>query len=300
MAREPTASATATLLALAVSSVSLVGGVWTFLDPGLLYGPDAMQGSARGTALVMVAVALPWLLLTVWASRRGSTSALLLWAGALLYLLYNAVLLLFLTPFNAAFLVYVAMLGTALWALGYLAVGRGLWDAGARMALAAPVRGVAAYVWVVAALNTAAWLTTVIPALDDPYPTPMLAGTGVPTNAIYVQDLAVWLPLAAVAATWLWRRQARGAAVVAAVLGMWVIESISIGVDQWFGSRADPASPVTSAALVLPFLAVAAIGCLPLLLLLRANRTESAQSPPHRSSGGHPHRMNRGKESAET
>src|SRR5689334_15943205 len=106
MATEPTASATATLLALATSAVSLLGGVWTFLDPDLLHGPEAMQGSARGTALVMVAVALPWLLLAVWKSRRGSTGALLLWAGALLYLVYNAVLLIFLTPFNAAFLIY--------------------------------------------------------------------------------------------------------------------------------------------------------------------------------------------------
>ena len=73
-----------------------------------------------------------------------------------------------------------------------------------------------------------------------PYPTPLLAGTGVATNAIYVQDLAVWLPLAAVAALWLRRRQARGGVVVTAVLVMWVIEAVSVAVDQWFGVRADP------------------------------------------------------------
>jgi hypothetical protein len=273
MEARPTASKAATSLALATCALSFLGGVWTFLDPGLLHGPGAMRGSARGTALVMVAVALPWLLCAVGASRRGSSSALPLWAAALLYVVYNSVLLLFLTPFNAAFLIYAAMLGTALWALGYLAVSHELWNLGARVARAAPVRGLAGYVWVIVALNTAAWLADVIPALDDPYPTPMLEGTGVPTNAIYVQDLAVWLPLAAVAAVWLWRRQARGAVVVGAILGMWVIEGISVGVDQWFGSQADPVSPVVSSALVIPFLTLAAIVCVPLVLLLRSNRS---------------------------
>jgi hypothetical protein len=268
----PTASKAATGLAVAVCVVSLFGGLWTLADRGLLFGPEAMRGSARGTALVLVCVALPWLAGAMWAARRGSSSALLLWAGALLYVVYNAVLFLFLTPFNAAFLVYVAMLGSALWALGYLAVSRGLWQAGAQIAGAAPVRGLAAYVWVVVALNALAWLRVVVPALDDPYPTRMLAGTGVVTNVIYVQDLAIWLPLAAVAALWLRRREARGAVVIGAVLGMWVIESISIAVDQWLGSRADPSSSVVSSGIVVPFLLLAAVGVVPLILMLRANR----------------------------
>lgn len=261
---------TAGVLAMATASVAVVAGFWTFVDPGLLRGPEAMQGSARGTASVLAGVAVPVLLVSVWRARHGSGSALLAWAGALLYVLYNAVLFLFLTPFNAAFLVYVALLGSALWALGYLAATRELWRVGESIAGRAPVRGVAAYVWVIAALNAAAWLAEIIPALDDPYPTAMLAGTGVQTNAIYVQDLAVWLPLAAVAALWLRRRESRGVVVVGAVLGMWVIESLSIAVDQWFGAHADPGSQVVSSALVAPFLALAAVGLLPLWLLLRA------------------------------
>jgi hypothetical protein len=97
----------------------------------------------------------------------------------------------------------------------------------------------------------------------------MLDGTGVSTNAIYVQDLGVWLPLAAVAALWLFRRQARGAVVVGALLAMWVIEAVSVAVDQWFGSNADPASTVVSSSLVVPFLVLAVIGLIPLWFLVR-------------------------------
>lgn len=98
----------------------------------------------------------------------------------------------------------------------------------------------------------------------------MLAGTGVQTNAIYIQDLAVWLPLAAVAALWLRRRQPRGAVLVGAILGLWVIEGVSVATDQWFGVHADPSSGVVSLTLIGPFLALAALGLVPLWLLLRA------------------------------
>jgi hypothetical protein len=256
-------------LAVAHAATSLAAGLWTLWDHGLLGGPEAMQGSARGTSLVVVAVAVPLLLVSVAAARRGSTVALVGWGGATLYLLYNAVLLLFLTPFNAAFLLYVAMLGTGLWSAGALLLRPQVWDLGRTVAAHAPVRGVAAYVWVVVVLNALLWLANVVPALDDPQPTPMLDGTGVTTNAIYVQDLAVWLPLMAVAAWWLWRREARGAVVVLAGLAMWSLEAVSIAVDQTFGVAADPSSPVVSTSLVVPFLVLAAVGLLPLWALLR-------------------------------
>ena len=260
---------TSTTLAVVTAVLALVSSVWTFVDPGLLHGPAAMQGSARGTALVLGVLAVPVLLVSVWRARLGSGPALVTWAGALLYVVYNAVLFLFLTPFNAAFLVYVALLGSSLWAVGHLAVSPGLWQVARDAARRAPVRGVAVYVWVVAVLNAIAWLAMIIPSLGD-HPAPMLEGTGVQTNAIYVQDLAVWLPLAAVGALWLWRREARGALVVGAVLGLWVIESVSIAVDQWFGVRADPDSPVVSLSVIPPFLVLAVVGLVPLWLLLRS------------------------------
>ena len=135
---------------------------------------------------------------------------------------------------------YVALLGSALWSLGYLMAAPRVWRLAALIAERAPVTAIAVYVWVVAGLNTVAWLAMIVPSLS-PYPTPLLEGTGVQTNAIYVQDLAIWLPLAAVAALWLRQRKPRGVVVVAAVLGLWVIEGVSVAVDQWFGVQADPA-----------------------------------------------------------
>ena len=78
----------------------------------------------------------------------------------------------------------------------------------------------------------------------------------------------MWLPLMAVAAAWLWRRRPRGYLIAGAGLVMWVIESVSIAVDQWYGHAADPGSPVASAALVPAFAVLALVGLMPIYYLL--------------------------------
>ncbi|HSK28162.1 MAG TPA: hypothetical protein VK894_14730 [Jiangellales bacterium] len=260
-------------LGAALAAATLAAAIPTLLDRDLLgrdllAGPEAMNGSARGTALVMAAVAVPVLLLSMrWASR-GSARAVPVWLGATAYLLYNSVLLLFATPFNAAFLLYVLVLSLSLWTLVALLVHVDVWAFAERVAPTVPARSVAAYVWVVAGLNALIWLRVIVPAVaqgDDSF----LDGTGLPTNPVYVQDLAVWLPLAAVAAWWLWHRRPWGALVTGGVLVLWVAESLGIAVDQWTGSAADPASPVASAGVVPVFAVLALVGLLPVIALLR-------------------------------
>jgi hypothetical protein len=144
-----------------------------------------------------------------------------------------------------------------------------------------PVRGIAAYVWVVAALNAVAWLARIVPALAASGTPAFLRGTGLTTNVVHVQDLAFWLPLMAAAAAWLWRRRPWGYLIAGAGLVMWVIESVSIAVDQWYGHAADPGSPVAFAALVPAFAVLALAGLVPIYYLLRG----FAGPPPGTTSG---------------
>ena len=58
------------------------------------------------------------------------------------------------------------------------------------------MRGIAVYMWTVVALNAAAWLARIIPAVARGGAPGYLRGTGLPVNVVYVQDLALWLPLA--------------------------------------------------------------------------------------------------------
>lgn len=127
-----------------------------------------------------------------------------------------------------------------------------------------PVRGLAIYALVIVLLNALVWLRNIVPSVLSSMPPGWLDGTGLSTNPIYVQDLAFWPPLMAFAAIWLWRRRAWGYLLVGSILTMWVIESLSIAVDQWMGSAADSTSTVASAAMTPIFGALALVGLLPL------------------------------------
>jgi hypothetical protein len=256
-------------MSAALVLVAAVASAMTFFVSGVLRGPAVMNGSARGTALVVLAVAVPVVIGSmVWAAR-GSVRALVVWLGGLAYLLYNAVLFLFFTPFNRLFLLYVAMLSLSIWSVIALLRQLDPYALQERFTPQFPARAVAGYVWMIAILNALAWLVRIVPAVASSAPPSFLDGTGVSTHPVYVQDLAFWIPLMAMSATLLWRRQAWGYLLAGAVLTFGVIESVGIGVDQWFGHAADPASPVAGAVMVPVFAALAMVGLVPLFFYFR-------------------------------
>ncbi|HKY48039.1 MAG TPA: hypothetical protein VJQ79_08690 [Acidimicrobiia bacterium] len=257
--------------------LAIVGGVTaalTFAFPYVLTGPPVTNGNARGTALVVFGLATPLLVFSIWWHRRGSWRARFLWLGSLFYLGYNAFLFLFLTPFNSLFLLYVATLSLALFAIFALVLaGRGFPSTSQIRRI--PVRGLAVFVWAIVALNALAWLQVVVPAVLSDDPTSFLDGLGVATNAIYVQDLAVWLPVMAVAAWWMWNRRPRGVLLTGSWLAFGILEGIGIAVDQWFGHEADPGSPHASLEVIPMMVGLAIVNLVGLYFYLRRQSNAS-------------------------
>ena len=254
-------------LANVLAAVTAVACLANLLVPDLLSGTAVMNGSARGTSLVALVVAVPLLAVCSWRAHLGSTHALVITTGATAYLLYNSVLFLFATPFNQAFLLYVAMLGLAAWSLVGLSLA--LWSRVDELATDVP-RWVAGYVWLVVALNAIAWLARVIPATLDEDPTAWLADTGLTTNPVITQDLALWLPLMAWLGWGVWTSRPSPVALAAAGLVFWVVESLGIAADQWWGHQADPSSAWASWEAVPMFLSLALVALLPTLRLFQA------------------------------
>ena len=252
----------AVLLARLLAAVALVTGGWTFADPGLLSGPAAMVGSVRGTALVVALAAAPAVAVASTRAARGGVVARFVFVGAAGYLVYNSVMLVFGTPFNAAFLAYVTLLG-----LSVATLVAALWTTDVASLPLARVsertsRGVAVLIAVVAVGNALMWLEVVVPAsLRAAEVTPVfLVQSGLTTNPVYAQDLALWLPAAGTAAWLLWHRRRWGYLLAGSVLGFWVLEGLSVASDQWFGARADASVPlIASSAAVGPFLVLAAL-----------------------------------------
>ena len=254
------------------------------LVPDLLNGTAVMNGSAKGTSLVALVVAVPLLAVFSWRAHLGSTHALILTTGATAYLLYNSVLFLFATPFNQAFLLYVAMLG--LTASTLLAMTLALWSRVDE--LTADVPGwVPAYVWMVIALNATTWLARVIPAILDDDPTAWLAGTGLTTNPVIAQDLALWLPVMAWLGWGVWKARPPLVALAAAGLVFWVVEFLGVAVDQWWGHQADPSTTWASPGAVPMFVALALVSLPPTIRLFHAVPDGLTNHADQRRGGRH-------------
>jgi hypothetical protein len=252
-----------------LAAVAAIAAAGTALVPGVLRGTAVMNGSARGTALVVLLIAVPALAIAMWFAARGSARAQIVWLGAVGYILYNSTLFLFLTPFNNLFLIYVAMLSLGIWSTAMVIRGLGVESFRERFSPKLPVRAIAIYSLAVVALNFLAWMQSVVPGVLSTSAPSFLDGTGMTTSVLYVQDLAFWLPLMAVSAVWLWRRQPWGYVIAGAMLVTYEIEAIGVAVDQWMGHAADPASAVASTAAVPIFAVIFVIGLVPLAFYFR-------------------------------
>ena len=252
-------------LGWALAAVGLLVAALTWV-PGILIGPPAMQGSARGTAVVVL-VAAPLSIAGITLARRGKIVGLMLWLGAVAYLLYNAVLFLFATPYNRLFLLDVALLALAIFTLIRLVM-----VARTQSVSESPRarRWLAGYIWLVVILNSVAWLRGVVPSLWSDRPESITDGLGVATNPVYIQDLGFWLPVAAMIGWWLWSGRSLGIVLAGGLLAFWILESVSIAVDQAFGVAADPSSLVVSTALIPGFLVLATAQAVAFVLHIRA------------------------------
>jgi hypothetical protein len=247
--------------------VSALAAAGTAFIPDVLSGTAVMNGSAHGTALVVLFVAVPVLAGSVRAAHRGSIRGLAVWVGVVGYLTYNAVMFCFATPFNRLFLLYVAMLSLSIFLLAGLAVHA--CDIGRHVSSGRCPKWVAGYIGVVVVLNSLLWLRGVTAGVLANEPTSFLDGTGLTTNPVYVQDLAFWLPVMAWLAYSLARPHRDRLVLVAGGLVFWVIEGLGVAVDQWMGYRADPTTVWATAGAAWLFVATTLIGLVPAWAVLR-------------------------------
>lgn len=258
-------------LSCAVAIVSAIASGVSFFVPSALNGLPVMMGSARGTALVILVVAVPLLIIALVMSKHGkSNCALVLWLSSLLFIAYNSVMFLFAIPYNSLFLAYVAMLSLSFWSILTLLPKY----KASKFTISPPsksLRAVSIYLFIIAIFFYFQELGQYLPALINNAVPSTYAGTGFLTNPSHVLDLAFILPLVVLSAVWMWRHKPRGNFVGGSILVLLTIECASIASDQYFGSLADPYSNVVSMAVVPIFAVLTIIGLLFSVLYFRAS-----------------------------
>jgi hypothetical protein len=227
-------------------------------------------GNMRGTVLTMLVLAVPLLVGSMSAARAGSMRARFVWLAVLAYIAYNAVMLLFGARFNSFFLLFAALLALSFWSLVSLfRTFDADADAVRASTAAVPVRSVAVYLWVCAGFFALAWLREVVPATLANATPAGISEAGMTQNPVWVLDFAFTFPLMTVGGIWLWHRRSWGFVVGGMMTLMLTLETISIGVDQWFGHLHAPSASLAA----LPMMALATVvGALFSVLFLRAVR----------------------------
>jgi hypothetical protein len=271
---EALAQAMSIALALITAvTATLSFGFWSLFHRDM----PVTVGNMRGTALTVLLVGVPALVTSMFFAARGSVRARFVWAGALAYIAYNAVLFLFSIRFNSLFLLYCATLSLAFWAL--LTFFRALDLSAVEVASEqVPVRPLSLWLFVSVAAFCGLWLATIIPAtLNNSMPT-VMTDAGLMQNTVWVLDFAFTFPLMILGGIWLWKRNAWGYIVGGMMIIMLTIETASIGIDQWFGHIHDPSAPLTAVPPMIFFTLAGLI--FSLLLLLRTSSGQPAQAGP--------------------
>jgi hypothetical protein len=176
--------------------------------------PADIAAQGRGQDLLTL-LTVPVLLRAAGRARAGSLRAHLLWVGLMLYYVYSYLMYALATPYNDAFLAYLAAL--ALSGYGLL---NGLIRIDVHRVRPAfgwlPRRGLGGYLLAVGAGFAVLELAPIVAALPGRVPADGFA-PGLP-NPVYVLDLTLFLPLCITTAVLLWRDHPASPVLAAIVL----------------------------------------------------------------------------------
>lgn len=192
-------------LALVATLVAGLSALAAWLLPDFYArDPVAIQPQMYGQDLVTMG-AVVVMLACLGLMRRGSLAARLVVLGGLLYLSYTYTTYAFGARFNALFLPYVAVLGSATYAL---LVGLASFPTKRLGEARVMRRALISFFLAIPILFGALWLLDIFGAYASGGIPAGASEAQMPTSPIHVQDLAFILPLSAATAVLLWKRSA--------------------------------------------------------------------------------------------
>ncbi len=224
----------AILLAVAAGSGLLVNGLYRDV-PGLV-------AQAKGQDLISIIIVLPTLILTEILARRGNLQSRLIWLGGVAYLVYTYASYAFALQYNPLFLVYIALLGTSLYALISGLATLDMDGVKVHSTEKTPTRVISAYLGVLAFLFYTLWLSELVPALLSGEIPQSILEDKTPTNAIHVLDMAWILPAFVITSINLWRKRPLGYVLAGVALPFFVLMAsaiFSMGLLEARGGNSD-------------------------------------------------------------
>ena len=199
---------------------------------GILYGndiyPSSQVSSNIGTDALNLVVGLPILLGSMWFARRGSLNGLLIWPGALFYILYVYTFYVLGVPFNVLFLPYIVLVTLSAYTIIGLVANIDGEAVRQRLSGKVPARVTGGMLILISMLFMIVDVFLIVTTLASHAP---VSST---SYASWVTDFTVQLPALLVVGILLWRREAFGYAAAPGALPGWSVKC-------WLRSRSrDP------------------------------------------------------------
>jgi hypothetical protein len=191
-------------LAVLVAGAACAGLFW---PPVYAQETPIWAAEGRGGDAVTLVAIVPILLVSATQALRRSISARLVWMGTLIFLLYNFAIYAMAVHFNALFLVYCGALGFSFYALLGSLPSLSPSEIASTYGPRAPVKTMAAVLFLIAVVFAALWLREIIPALLSGHAPKSVTDAGLLTSPVHVLDLSIVLPGFVITAIMLLRRK---------------------------------------------------------------------------------------------
>jgi hypothetical protein len=171
---------------------------------------------------------VPILLITSISAYRHNKTALLLWAGVNVFIIYTYVIYCFAVHFNSLFLVYCFILGLSFYSLTYFLFLSAREFKGTSYSDSMPVKTIGIFLIVITFLFYLTWLKDIVPAILSNYVPKNIIEGGIITNPVHVLDLSVFLPALLITAVMFLKKKPFGLILTPVMLLFCVLMALSI------------------------------------------------------------------------
>lgn len=214
------------VLCALVIAVSVAG----LFVPGT-YAAETPNWTAQafGQDIFDLFLVVPLLIITAVFIAKKSRTALLVWSGAVLYVLYTFVIYCFAVHFNSLFLLYCFILGLSFYSFVYFLLSQTRQPVTESFGGNEPAKLVSTYLIAVACVFYLLWLSDVVPNMIANATPQSIIDTGLLTNPVHALDLAIILPGFFVIGLLLLRRKPLGSLLAPTALVFMILMDITIG-----------------------------------------------------------------------
>jgi len=195
-----------------------------------VYAKETASWAAQGAGqdLVNVLIVFPALAVSAWYVRTNSTRALMVWFGALIYVVYSYLMYAFFVHFGPVFLLYVAVLGLSAFTLVGAAASLDRDELSRQWQPNLRLRSASVVLVGIGIAFGMLWLSSIARALVAGTAPEGVAEIGMPVNPVHVVDLAFLLPLAIVTGVAHWKRRSFGLIFATPLLVFFILMDCAI------------------------------------------------------------------------